>query len=198
MFLEPHFHHQRSGWLEVIVGSMFSGKTEELLRRLRRAEIANQCVGLFKIKLDDRYSEEQVVSHDRSFMVANQVTKSKEIFLQGEDFDVIGIDEIQFFDEEIMDVTQKLARNGKRVIMAGLDMDFSGRPFDPVPGIMAVAEYVTKLHAICQQCGSLATHSYRLIPSRDQILLGASEQYEARCRVCFDMGNILDFKSVNN
>lgn len=198
MFLEPHFHHQRSGWLEVIVGSMFSGKTEELIRRLKRSEIANQRVMVFKIALDHRYSEEQVVSHDSSSMTGQKVNQSSEIIPNADGYEVIGIDEVQFFDEEIIEVSQELARQGKRVIMVGLDMDFSGRPFGPVPGLMAVSEYVTKLHAICQQCGSLATHSYRLIPSRDQILVGASEQYKARCRVCFDMGNILDFKSVNN
>lgn len=198
MFLEPHFHHQRSGWLEIIVGSMFSGKTEELIRRLKRSEIANQTVVVFKIALDDRYSEEQVVSHDSRAMSSQIIHQSSEILARSAGYEVVGIDEVQFFDEKIIDVTQELARQGKRVVMAGLDMDFSGRPFDPVPGLMAVSEYVTKLHAICQECGSLATHSYRLIPSRDQILVGASEQYEARCRVCFEMGNILDFKSVNN
>lgn len=198
MFLEPHFHHQRIGWLEIIVGSMFSGKTEELIRRLKRSEIANQKVVVFKIVLDDRYSEEQVVSHDRTTMVSQKIVQSSDILARSDGYEVIGIDEVQFFDDKIIDISQELARQGKRVIMAGLDMDFSGRPFDPVPGLMAVSEYVTKLHAICQKCGSLATHSYRLIPSRDQILVGASEQYEARCRVCFDMGNILDFKSVNN
>lgn len=198
MFSEPHFHQKRSGWLEIIVGSMFSGKTEELLRRLRRSQIAHQKVGLFKILMDNRYSEDQVVSHDLSFMKAQQVQQSSNILLRATEYEVIGIDEVQFFDEAIIEISQEMARQGKRVIMAGLDMDFSGRPFDPVPGLMAVSEYVTKLHAICQQCGCLATHSYRLLPSRDQILLGASEQYEARCRVCFDMGNILDFKSINN
>lgn len=198
MFLEPHFHHQRSGWLEIITGSMFSGKTEELIRRLKRSEIANQKVVVFKIAMDDRYSEEQVVSHDSSAIVSQRIHRSSEILARSEGYKVVGIDEAQFFDADIIEITQELARKGKRVIMAGLDMDFSGRPFGPVPGLMAVSEYVTKLHAICQQCGSLATHSYRLIPSRDQILVGAQEQYEARCRVCFDMGNILDFKSVNN
>lgn len=198
MFLEPHFHNQRVGWIEIIVGSMFSGKTEELLRRLKRSEIARQKVVLFKTSLDDRYSEEHVVSHDSNTMVARKVDNSAEISHWAENYEVVGIDEVQFFDEGIIEVSQKLASQGKRVIMAGLDMDFSGRPFGPVPGLMAVAEYVTKLHAICQQCGRLATHSYRLMPSRDQILLGASEQYEARCRVCFGMGNILDFKSVDN
>src|SRR5690606_4700616 len=198
MFLEPHFHNQRVGWIEIIVGSMFSGKTEELLRRLKRSEIARQKVVLFKSSLDDRYSEEHVVSHDSNTMVARKVDNSAEISHWAENYEVVGIDEVQFFDEGIIEVSQKLASQGKRVIMAGLDMDFSGRPFGPVPGLMAVAEYVTKLHAICQQCGRLATHSYRLMPSRDQILLGASEQYEARCRVCFGMGNILDFKSVDN
>ncbi|MBY5958241.1 thymidine kinase [Membranicola marinus] len=198
MFLEPQFHHQRRGWLEAIVGSMFSGKTEELIRRLKRSEIANQKVVVFKMALDDRYSEELVVSHNRTTILSQKVHQSSDILDGAAGYEVIGIDEVQFFDDQIIDVTQELARKGKRVIMAGLDMDFSGKPFGPVPGLMAVSEYVTKLHAICQQCGSLATHSYRLIPSRDQILVGAQEQYEARCRVCFDMGNILDFKSVNN
>ncbi len=198
MFLEPHFHNQRSGWIEVIAGSMFSGKTEELLRRLKRSRIARQNVGLFKIALDDRYSQDRVVSHDSSFMVAEKVQTAAEIQARMEDFDVIGVDEVQFFDHQIVDVSQKMANRGKRVILAGLDMDFKGKPFGPMPDLMSIAEYVTKLHAICQQCGRLATHSYRLLPSRDQILLGAEEQYEARCRVCFGMGNILDFKSVND
>lgn len=193
MFLEPHFHQQRSGWIEIIVGSMFSGKTEELLRRLKRAEIANQKVKVFKIAIDNRYSEERIVSHNQSYMMSHRIHRSTEIIPLAEDFKVIGLDEVQFYDDEIIEVSQRLARDGKRVILAGLDMDFSGRPFGPVPQLMAVAEYVTKLHAICQKCGSLATHSYRLIPSRDQILLGAKDQYEARCRVCFEMGNILDF-----
>jgi thymidine kinase len=177
---------------------MFSGKTEELLRRLKRSEIANQKVGVFKIGMDSRYSPDHVVSHDSSYMSGKKVDHSSEIIPQSKDYEVIGVDEVQFFDEGIIRVSQELARLGKRVVMAGLDMDFTGQPFHPVPELMAVAEYVTKLHAICQQCGSLATHSYRLLPSRDQILLGAGEQYEARCRVCFDMGNILDFKSMNN
>lgn len=198
MFLEPHFHNQRNGWIEVIVGSMFSGKTEELLRRLKRSQIARQNVVLFKTTMDDRFSDEHVVSHDSSSMVARQVNTSRDIARLSEEYDVVGIDEVQFFDEKIIEVSQELAIQGKRVILAGLDMDFSGKPFGSVPGLMAVAEYVTKLHAICQQCGRLANHSYRLLPSRDQILLGASEQYEARCRVCFGMGNMLDFKSVNN
>lgn len=198
MFLEPHFHNQRNGWIEVIVGSMFSGKTEELLRRLKRSQIARQNVVLYKTTMDDRFSDEHVVSHDSSSMVARQVNTSRDIARLSEEYDVVGIDEVQFFDEKIIEVSQELAIQGKRVILAGLDMDFSGKPFGSVPGLMAVAEYVTKLHAICQQCGRLANHSYRLLPSRDQILLGASEQYEARCRVCFGMGNMLDFKSVNN
>lgn len=198
MFLEPHFHHQRSGWVEVIVGSMFSGKTEELIRRLKRSEIANQKVVVFKIGMDSRYDSDHVVSHDSSYMSGLKIDHSSEIIALSNEYEVIGVDEVQFFDEGIIEVSQELASQGKRVIIAGLDMDFSGKPFYPVPDLMAIAEYVTKLHAICQQCGSLATHSYRLIPSRDQILLGASEKYEARCRVCFNMGNILDFKSVNN
>lgn len=198
MFLEPHFQNQRIGCIEIIVGSMFSGKTEELLRRLRRSQIARQKVGLFKIEMDDRYSEGHVVSHDSSSMVARRVNHSDEISRYASDLDVVGIDEVQFFDEGIVEVCQDLASRGKRLIAAGLDMDFSGKPFGAVPDLMAMAEYVTKLHAICQQCGRLANHSYRLLPSRDQILLGASEQYEARCRVCFGMGNILDFKSVDN
>lgn len=198
MFLEPHFQNQRIGCLEVIVGSMFSGKTEELLRRLRRSQIARQKVGLFKLAMDDRFSEEQVVSHDSSSMEAMRVEHSQDVARLASGLDVIGVDEVQFFDHGFVEVCQKLANDGKRLIVAGLDMDFSGRPFGPVPDLMAMAEYVTKLHAICQQCGRLANHSYRLLPSRDQILLGASEQYEARCRICFGMGNILDFKSVDN
>lgn len=198
MFLEPHFQNQRIGWIEVIVGSMFSGKTEELLRRIRRSQIARQKVGLFKPELDKRYSEAEVVSHDFSSMQARQVESTREILRWSNELDVIGIDEVQFFEEDIVKVCLELADRGKRVIVAGLDMDFSGKPFGSVPELLAMAEYVTKLHAICQQCGRLAHHTYRLLPSRDQILLGASEQYEARCRICFGMGNILDFKSVDN
>jgi len=192
MFLEPHFKGQRNGWIEVICGSMFSGKTEELIRRLKRAKIANQKVEIFKPKIDTRYDEVKVVSHDENFILAVPIDHSRKILEQSEGVGVIGIDEAQFFDEGLPEVCQQLALNGKRVIVAGLDMDFKGRPFGPMPHLLAVAEYITKVHAICQHCGNLATHSYRLATEGDTVLLGEKESYEARCRTCYNMGNILN------
>jgi thymidine kinase len=192
MFLEPHFKGQRNGWIEVICGSMFSGKTEELIRRLKRAKIANQKVEIFKPKIDTRYDEVKVVSHDDNFILAVPVDHSKKILDQSDGVGVVGIDEAQFFDEGLPEVCQQLALNGKRVIVAGLDMDFKGRPFGPMPHLLAVAEYITKVHAICQHCGNLATHSYRLTLEGGTVLLGEKETYEARCRTCYNMGNILN------
>ncbi|GAA5221478.1 thymidine kinase [Membranihabitans marinus] len=194
MFIEPHAHKQRSGWIEVISGCMFSGKTEELIRRLKREQIARRQVMVFKKSYDNRYSEKEVISHNSSAIESINIDFIQEIYHWIEDCPVIGIDEAQFFDDEIVDVVQDLALKGRRVIITGLDMDYMGKPFGSVPQLMAVAEYVTKLHAICKHCGSLATHSYRLIPSKIKILLGEKDQYEARCRLCFDMGNILDFE----
>jgi len=194
MFLEPSFKGQRSGWIEVICGSMFSGKTEELIRRLKRAKIANQKVQIFKPSKDTRYDIVNVVSHDENAIASIPIQNSIEIFEHVKDINVIGIDEAQFFDEKLPDVCQKLAIKGARVIIAGLDMDFKGHPFGPVPNLLAVAEYITKVHAICPHCGNLATHSYRLSDETDTVVLGEKDKYEPRCRVCYEMGNILDLR----
>lgn len=194
MFLEPSFKGQRSGWIEVICGSMFSGKTEELIRRLRRAKFANQSVEIFKPKKDVRYDEKNVVSHDENFIKSIPVATSVEILELAKDVSVVGIDEAQFFDSNLPQVCEKLAIKGTRVIVAGLDMDFKGRPFGPIPQLLAIAEYLTKVHAICPHCGSLATHSYRLTQETDQVVLGENDKYEPRCRICYTMGNILDLK----
>ncbi len=195
MFLEPHFKGQRNGWIEVICGSMFSGKTEELIRRLKRAKIANQKVEIFKPKIDTRYDEVKVVSHDENFILAVPIDSSKKLLDLSDRVGVVGIDEAQFFDEELPEVCQQLALTGKRVIIAGLDMDFKGRPFGPMPNLLAVAEYITKVHAICQHCGNLATHSYRLAHESGTVLLGEKESYEPRCRTCYSMGNILKLQT---
>lgn len=194
MFLEPHFKGQRSGWIEVICGSMFSGKTEELLRRLKRAKIANQRVEIFKPRIDTRYDDARVVSHDANSILSMPVEHSARLRALSEGFDVIGIDEAQFFDMELPDVCQELAIKGMRVIVAGLDMDYRGRPFGPMPNLLAVAEYITKVHAICPHCGNLATHSYRLTQDSSDILLGEKDLYEPRCRACYQMGNILNLQ----
>ncbi len=194
MFLEPHFSGQRSGWLEVICGSMFSGKTEELIRRLKRAGIAGQQVAVFKPALDTRYSEESVVSHDSNSFVATPIAHSAQLLDIPDEVTVIGLDEAQFFDADVVKHTQTLATRGKRLIIAGLDMDFRGKPFGPICDLLAVAEYITKVHAICSHCGNLATHSYRLTPNQDTVVLGEKDLYEARCRKCFGMGNMLDLR----
>lgn len=170
---------------------MFSGKTEELIRRLRRAKIANQRVEIFKPKIDTRYDEKEVVSHNSTSILSTPVSDPKEILSLCRDCNVVGIDEAQFFSEDLVDVCQQLALRGIRVIVAGLDMDYKGQPFGPMPDILAVAEYITKVHAICQHCGNLATHSYRLTGENGQVLLGEKESYEPRCRTCYAMGNIL-------
>ncbi len=195
MFLEPHFKGQRSGWIEVICGSMFSGKTEELIRRLKRAKIANQIVEVFKPVVDIRYDEASVVSHDENSLISTPIDGSQQLLNIEDHVQVIGIDEGQFFDRQLPEVCEKLALNGKRVIVAGLDMDYSGRPFGPMPQLLAVAEYITKVHAICQHCGNLATHSYRLSNEASTVVIGERDLYEARCRVCYTMGNILDLRS---
>ncbi len=194
MFLEPHFKGQRSGWIEVICGSMFSGKTEELIRRLKRAKIANQKVEIFKPRIDTRYDEMKVVSHDSNAILATPIENSVKLLEYTEGVDVIGIDEAQFFDEGLTDVCQKLALKGIRVIIAGLDMDYKGVPFGPVPNLLAVAEYITKVHAICSHCGNLATHSYRKVADGQRVMLGEKDTYEPRCRSCYAMGNILDLR----
>lgn len=185
LFLEPHFNDQRAGWIEVVCGCMFSGKTEELIRRLKRAKIASMNVEVFKPGVDTRYDDKAIVSHDTASLKAVPVEHSSKILSAKPETEVVGIDEAQFFDEGLSDVCQELAGRGKRVIVAGLDMDYRGIPFGPVPNIMAVAEYVTKVHAICVHCGNLATHSYRLAEGDSVVLLGEKEQYEPRCRSCY-------------
>ena len=173
------------GWIEVICGSMFSGKTEELIRRLKRAQIAGQKIEIFKPEVDIRYDEEEVVSHDENSLSSTPVKSSSNILILANDAEVVGIDEAQFFDLELINVCNQLASLGKRVVIAGLDMDFKGRPFGPMPGLMAIAEYVTKVHAICVKCGSLANHSHRVIDSEKLVELGERTKYEPLCRGCF-------------
>ena len=197
MFLEPHYRGQRSGWIEAICGSMFSGKTEELIRRLRRAEIAGQRVGVFKPRTDTRYHAADVVSHAGQAIAGTSVARAAALSAQADGLDVVGIDEAQFFGDDLPRACEDLAEGGKRVIVAGLDLDFRGRPFGPVPALLAVAEYITKVHAICAQCGNLATHSYRTTPGEERVLLGAEEQYEARCRHCFRAGAMLPFRRAD-
>lgn len=189
MFLEPRFQQaHRKGWIEVICGSMFSGKTEELIRRLNRARIANLEVEIFKPAIDTRYHDSEIVSHNANSIASNPVQSSLTILLMEKQADVIGIDEAQFFDDEIVYVCQTLADRGTRVVVAGLDMDYMGKPFGPMPALMAIAEYVTKVHAICMVCGDLATHSYRKTSEQSQVMLGEKDTYEARCRSCFNEG----------
>ncbi len=186
MFLENTINHSKqSGWMEVICGSMFSGKTEELIRRLRRAEMAQQKVEIFKPKIDNRYSDNEVVSHNKSQIRSTPVESPSEILLLGLGCDVVGIDEAQFFDESIVEVANQLANSGVRVVIAGLDMDFLGRPFGPMPYLMATAEYVTKVHAICRTTGNLANYSMRTTDSKDLVEIGETEQYEAVSRRIF-------------
>ena len=186
MFLENTINHARqSGWMEVICGSMFSGKTEELIRRLRRAEMAGQQVEIFKPSLDVRYSEEDIVSHNRNKIRSTAVNNPQEILLLCSSCDVVGIDEAQFFVDSIVEVANDLANNGIRVVIAGLDMDFRGRPFGPMPALMATAEYVTKVHAICRRTGNLANYSLRTTNGQELVQLGETESYEAVSRKVF-------------
>ncbi len=186
MFIENKINTGRKhGWIEVIAGSMFSGKTEELLRRLRRAKIANQKVDIFKPQIDVRYSHEEVVSHDANSIQSTPVESSGNILLLSCNVDVIGIDEAQFFDMGLVDVCQQLANQGIRVIVAGLDMDFKAKPFGPMPMLMACAEYVTKVHAICMRCGDLAQFSHRLSKDDKLVMLGEKAEYEPLCRACY-------------
>lgn len=198
MFLEPHFRGQRSGWIEVICGSMFSGKTEELIRRLKRAKIANQKVEIFKPRVDSRYDEAKVVSHDANYILSTPLDSSAQLLELTDGVNVVGVDEAQFFDEDLPMHCQQLALRGIRVIVAGLDMNFRGEPFGPMPNLLAVAEYITKVHAICQHCGNLATHSYRLSTQSDTVVIGEKDMYEARCRTCYHMGNILNLQVRNS
>lgn len=194
MFIEPNYPKQPSGkkshrgWIEVICGSMFSGKTEELIRRLNRALIAKQNVEIFKPIIDTRYHHQDVVSHDDNKIRSTPVNFANDIQLLAEECDVVGIDEAQFFDEQLVEVCNKMANSGKRVIVSGLDMDFSGKPFGPIPQLLAVAEYVTKVHAICVICGGIATFSYRTSSDQEQVLVGETDKYEARCRKCYNEG----------
>jgi thymidine kinase len=188
MFTEPRIHGRQKGWIEVICGSMFSGKTEELIRRLRRAQFANQKTEIFKPLLDTRYNETAIVSHNANSIPSTPVEHASNILLYASQVEVIGIDEAQFFDEELISVAQQLAARGGRVIIAGLDMDYLGKPFGPIPQLLSVAEYVTKVNAICMQCGDLASHSYRTSASDSKVLLGEKESYEPRCRHCFTVG----------
>ena len=185
MFIELNSNNRQAGWLEVICGGMFSGKTEELIRRLRRAQIANQEVAIFKPQIDTRYDEAQIVSHNRRSIESTPVNSSEQILLMAAEIKVIGIDEAQFFDDGLPQVVRKLCNKGARVVVAGLDMDFLGKPFGPMPQLLAQAEFVTKVHAICQRCGSLASYSYRLKEGEQQVMVGEKEAYEPRCRRCF-------------
>ena len=186
MFLENTFNHnKKSGWIEVICGSMFSGKTEELIRRLKRAEFAKQRVEIFKPTVDTRYADREVVSHNQNSITSTPVEYSSAILLLADDCDVVGIDEAQFFDDGIVDVANQLANEGKRVIVAGLDMDFKGRPFGPMPNLMATAEYVTKVHAICVRTGNLDNYSHRKIDSDRLVELGEVLEYEPLSRIAF-------------
>ncbi|WP_343703429.1 thymidine kinase [Chitinophaga sp.] len=185
MFIEPSLTGGRRGWIEVICGSMFSGKTEELIRRLKRARIANLSVEIFKPAIDTRYDEQNIVSHDETKILSTPVESSQQILLLGQGVDVVGIDEAQFFDMELPAVCDQLAQSGIRVIVAGLDMNYQGMPFGPVPALLAQAEYITKLHAVCVQCGNIASHSFRKSANTSMVLLGEKDLYEPRCRYCY-------------
>ena len=190
MFLEtPDSNKQKKGWIEVICGSMFSGKTEELIRRLKRAQFAKQKIEIFKPSVDTRYDKKKVISHDLNEINSTPVSSSSKILELIDEVDVIGIDEAQFFDNELPFVCATLAKNGVRVIVAGLDMDYLGNPFGPIPNLMANAEFVSKVHAICVECGDLAIHSNRIVSSKDLVHLGEQEEYEALCRACFILKN---------
>jgi len=193
MFTEPQgggirYDDMQAGWIEVICGCMFSGKTEELIRRLNRAIIARQHVAIFKPSLDTRYHTEEVVSHNQNSIASTAVDQAEDILNLAGECKVVGIDEAQFFDDKIVEVCNALANSGKRVVVAGLDMDYEGKPFGPMPYLMAIAEYVTKVHAICTVSGAPASFSYRLTDDKDKMMLGTGEQYEARSRFYFNQG----------
>ncbi len=186
MFLENTIHsNKRKGSIEIICGSMFSGKTEELIRRMKRAQFAKQKVEIFKPAIDNRYDEVKVVSHEGNSIHSTPVPSSSNILLLADDIQVVGIDEAQFFDSGLTDVCNQLANSGVRVIVAGLDMDYLGKPFGPMPSLLAIAEYVTKVHAICMRCGNLANHSHRMTDESSLVLLGETNNYEPLCRDCF-------------
>ncbi len=180
----PHSTPVNTGWIEVVAGCMFSGKTEELIRRLRRAQIAKLNVKVFKPKIDDRYSKEKIVSHSEQSLSSIIVESPQEILELAKDAQVVGIDEAQFFSDDLADVCNQLADDGKRVIVAGLDQDYRGVPFEPIPQLLARAEYITKTLAICMQCGNPADRTQRTIASKDRVVVGATDSYEARCRKC--------------
>lgn len=187
MFIEPNFSGERRGFIEVICGSMFSGKTEELIRRLKRVKIANLSAEIFKPKMDVRFDEQKIISHDENAIVSVPVENSQTILLLAQNVDVVGIDEAQFFDEQLPDVCDQLALRGIRVIVAGLDMDYAGKPFGQMPNLLAKADYITKLHAICVKCGNIANYSYRKSAESSQVVLGEKDLYEPRCRKCYYM-----------
>jgi len=199
MFLENSINrNERRGWIEVICGSMFSGKTEELIRRLKRAKIAKQKVEIFKPKVDTRYSTEDVVSHDENTILSTPVETAAALLLLTSEVEVVGIDEAQFFDMGLIEVCNTLASQGIRVIVAGLDMDYLGRPFGPIPGLMATAEYLTKVHAICVKCGNLANHSHRIRQNEKLVVLGETDIYEPLCRYCFSKAVALQKKGAKS
>ncbi len=189
MFVEENSARVKRGWIEVICGSMFSGKTEELIRRLKRAQFAKQKVEIFKPSVDTRYHDIKVVSHTGIEIHSTPVASSSNIFLLAADTEVVGIDEAQFFDDELPNVCKQLADKGVRVIVAGLDMDFQGKPFGPMPQLLASAEYVTKVHAICVDCGQLAYVSHRTVANENLVLLGETDNYKPLCRQCFNNSN---------
>jgi thymidine kinase len=188
MFIEPHIQHEKRGWIEVITGSMFSGKTEELIRRLKRARIANQHIEIFKPSMDIRFHQQNIVSHDENALISTPVAHAQDILELAGNADVVGIDEAQFFDDKLPAVCDQLALQGKRVIVAGLDMDFKTAPFGPMPNLLAKADYITKLHAICVKCGNIANYSYRKTADEKQLVLGEKDVYEPRCRDCYYNG----------
>ncbi len=185
MLTEPAFGLTKSGWIEVICGCMFSGKTEELIRRINRAKLANQTVKVFKPEFETRYHADNVVSHNAQYLEATPVATARQVLLLADNADVIGIDEAQFFDHEIVEVCNHMANAGRRVIVVGLDMDYTGKPFGAMPYLLAVAEFVTKLHAICEKSGDLASYSFRKLASKEEIVLGEKESYEPRSRKYF-------------
>ena len=187
-------NHKKSGCIEVVCGSMFSGKTEELIRRLRRAQFANQKIAIFKPTVDNRYSDVEVVSHDFHKLTSTPIKDPADMLKVGPEVKVVGVDEAQFFDDSLVEVCQTLANRGVRVIVAGLDTDFLGQPFGPMPRLMAVAEDVQKVHAICVRCGALANHSHRLSKSQDLVLLGEKDIYEPLCRDCFNTARAAEEK----
>ena len=188
MFIEPGIRGENRGWIEVICGSMFSGKTEELIRRLKRVKIANLKAEIFKPSIDVRYDAIKIVSHDENEIQSTPVDNSQTILLLSQDVDVVGIDEAQFFDDQITFVCEQLVLKGIRVIVAGLDMDYRGKPFGQMPNLLAIADYITKLHAICMICGNIANISYRKTAAGGQVLLGEKDLYEPRCRHCASLG----------